>query len=80
MKLAGRYFTIRARIFALVLAATLPLVALATALGVMEYLHAREVSLDRARAVAQNVAVRIEDFLGDDDPNEGDDDGQPSRS
>lgn len=27
-----------------------------------------------------NVAVRIEDFLGDDDPNEGDDDGQPSRS
>lgn len=63
MKLAGRYFTIRARIFALVLAATLPLVALATALGVMEYLHAREVSLDRARSVAQNVAVRIEAHL-----------------
>jgi len=27
-----------------------------------------------------NVAVRIEDFLGDADPTQGDDDGQPSRS
>ncbi|MBK8321566.1 MAG: PAS domain-containing protein [Betaproteobacteria bacterium] len=63
MKLAGRHFTIRARIFALVLAATLPLVALAFALGVMEYLHAREVSVDRARSVARNVAVRIEAHL-----------------
>lgn len=63
MKLAGRHFTIRARIFALVLAATLPLVALAIALGVMEYLHAREVSVDRARSVARNVAVRIEAHL-----------------
>ncbi len=64
MDLAGRHFTIRTRLYALVIAATLPLAALVVALAIDEYRHAREVTVDRARAIAHGIRVRLESNLG----------------
>lgn len=63
MELASRHFTIRTRLLALVVAATLPLAALVVALGVAEYRHARQVAADRVSAASRVLAERLESDL-----------------